>query len=45
MIISTNMNIKGVEKEYSQRISSRIYEAFEILHFVGTDIRVQKLIK
>lgn len=45
MIISTNMNMKGVAQKYSDRIASRIYEAFEILHFVGTDIRVQKLIK
>ena len=45
MIISTNMNMKGVAQKYSDRIASRIYEAFEILHFVGTDIRVQKLLK
>lgn len=45
MIISTNMNMKGVSQKYSDRIASRIYEAFEILHFVGTDIRVQKLLK
>ncbi|MBR5808925.1 MAG: ATP-binding protein [Clostridia bacterium] len=45
MIISTNMNMKGIEKEYSKRIESRIYESFEILYFVSTDIRIQKLIK
>jgi len=45
MIISTNMNMKGITARYSDRVSSRIYETFEILHFVGTDIRVQKLIK
>lgn len=45
MIISTNMNMKGVSERYTDRVSSRIYEAFEILHFVGTDIRVQKLLK
>lgn len=45
MIISTNMNMKGITEKYSDRIASRIYEAFEILHFVGTDIRVQKLLK
>ncbi|MBO5060033.1 MAG: ATP-binding protein [Clostridia bacterium] len=44
IIISTNMNMKGISAKYSDRIASRIYEAFEILHFVGTDIRVQKLI-
>ncbi len=45
IIISTNMNMKGISSRYSDRIASRIYEAFEILHFVGSDIRVQKLIK
>ncbi len=45
MIISTNMNMKGIAQKYSDRIASRIYEAFEILHFAGTDIRVQKLLK
>ena len=45
IIISTNMNMKGIAQKYSDRIASRIYEAFEILHFVGTDIRVQKLLK
>lgn len=45
MIISTNMNMKGIAQKYSDRIASRIYEAFEILHFVGKDIRVQKLLK
>lgn len=45
MIISTNMNMKGIASRYTDRITSRIYEAFEILHFAGTDIRVQKLIK
>ena len=45
MIISTNMNMKGMATRYTDRITSRIYEAFEILHFAGTDIRVQKLLK
>ena len=45
MIISTNMNMKGMAARYTDRITSRIYEAFEILHFAGTDIRVQKLLK
>lgn len=45
MIISTNMNMKGIAAKYSDRIASRIYEIFEILHFVGKDIRIQKLLK
>lgn len=45
MIISTNMNMKGIAARYTDRVASRIYEMFEILHFVGTDIRIQKLLK
>lgn len=45
MIISTNLNMKGISSRYTDRVSSRIYETFEILHFQGKDIRVQKLIK
>ena len=45
MVISTNMNMKGIMTRYSDRIASRIYETFEILHFVGEDIRIQKLRK
>lgn len=45
MIISTNVNMKGIAEKYSDRIASRIYESFEILHFVGKDIRIQKLLK
>ncbi len=43
IIISTNLNMKGIMSKYTERVASRIYESFEILHFVGTDIRVQKL--
>ncbi len=44
IIISTNLNMKGIVSKYTERVASRIYESFEILHFVGTDIRVQKLV-
>ena len=44
IIISTNMNMKGITSKYTDRVASRIYESFEILHFAGTDIRIQKLI-
>ena len=45
IIISTNQNMKGISQDYTDRIASRIYEKFEILHFVGKDIRIQKLLK
>ncbi len=43
IIISTNLTMKGILEKYTDRVASRIYESFEILHFVGNDIRVQKL--
>lgn len=43
IIISTNLTMKGIVEKYTDRVASRIYESFEILHFVGNDIRVQKL--
>ncbi len=45
MIISTNLTMKGISADYTDRVASRIYESFEILHFVGKDIRIQKLLK
>lgn len=45
IVISTNLNMKGIAERYSDRVASRIYEMFEILHFVGRDIRIQKLLK
>lgn len=45
MIISTNLTMDGILKKYTDRLFSRLYESFEILHFVGEDIRIQKLKK
>lgn len=42
MIISTNLNPTQLEPIYSQRISSRILGNFEILLFLGNDIRINK---
>lgn len=44
IIISTNLNMGGIVSKYTERVASRIYEGFEIMHFVGKDIRVQMLI-
>lgn len=43
MIISTNLTMDGILKKYTDRVFSRICESFEILHFAGEDIRIQKL--
>ncbi len=43
IIISTNLNMKGIVSKYTERIASRIYESFEIFRFEGKDIRVEML--
>ena len=45
MIISTNLSMEDISKNYTTRITSRIYENFNCLRFAGTDIRTQKLIR
>ncbi len=42
MIISTNLGMKDLEKAYSPRFVSRLYESFDILEFCGRDIRIEK---
>lgn len=42
-IISTNLNLEELEKNYSSRLVSRIMgEDYIVMNFVGTDIRQQK---
>ncbi len=43
MVISTNQSVSELSKLYSQRFSSRIFEYFTQLEFIGTDIRLQKM--
>ena len=43
MIISTNHNMNELTKLYTTRFTSRMYEFFTPLKFLGDDIRVQKL--
>ena len=43
MIISTNLTMDGIRNKYTERLLSRIFENFEVLQFVGEDIRIQKL--
>lgn len=43
IIINTNLNMAEIEKAYSSRFSSRIYESFMIYGFYGEDIRILKM--
>ena len=42
-VISTNQSVSELGKTYSQRFSSRIFEYFTQLEFLGSDIRLQKM--
>lgn len=41
-IISTNFSIQEIKERYSDRIASRIIGNYEILQFLGDDIRIKK---
>lgn len=43
-VLSTNLNLEGLEKIYSKRFTSRLWESFEIIPFIGQDLRMQKRI-
>ncbi len=45
IIISTNLTMEEISKNYTTRITSRLYENFDCLRFSGKDIRTQKLIR
>ncbi len=44
-IISTNLTVNELRKNYSDRISSRLMGEYRVIPFYGTDIRRQKLQK
>ena len=39
VILNTNLNFMGMEKNYTKRFSSRLIESFNVLLFFGRDIR------
>lgn len=41
-IISTNLSLEQINRTYSQRVFSRIIEAYTLLHIYGEDIRLKK---
>lgn len=42
MLVSTNLNIDEIARRYSPQIASRLQGSFQMLVFVGEDIRVMK---
>ncbi len=42
MIISTNLSMEELMGAYSARVTSRLFGEFELIHFYGDDIRLQK---
>lgn len=43
-IVNTNLTKEEIQKKYTDRITSRMFGEFQLLFFMGTDIRAQKLI-
>lgn len=41
-IITSNLSIQQLNKRYNERIVSRLFGEFELLPFVGNDIRIEK---
>ena len=42
-LISTNLSNEEIQKKYTDRITSRMLGEYNVLVFVGTDVRAQKL--
>ncbi len=42
-VINTNLMPEALYKKYTDRIASRLLGEYMIVHFIGTDIRMQKL--
>ncbi len=41
-LLSTNLSFDGLEQLYSKRLTSRLWGDFEIIRFLGQDLRMQK---
>ena len=42
MLISTNLTLPGITKQYSERIASRLIGEFKLCNFYSEDIRIKK---
>lgn len=45
IIINTNLDPASFSRQYTVRLTSRIYDSFKIFSFEGEDIRIRKLIE
>ncbi len=43
VILSSNLSLKGLEQLYSQRVTSRLMGSYEVIPFVGKDLRMKNL--
>lgn len=41
-VINTNLSISELEKKYGERVVSRLYGHYQVLKFIGSDIRIDK---
>ena len=41
-VLSTNLNSEALEQLYSKRLTSRLWGSYEIIPFIGQDLRMQK---
>ncbi len=44
-VISTNLTLEEIEKQYTARVASRILGSYNLLQFLGGDIRQQKMVE
>ena len=44
-VVSTNLTPRDLQKRYVDRVASRLLGEFLLLQFVGTDVRMEKLMK
>ena len=44
-IVSTNLSKDDIKTKYTDRITSRLFGEYDVLFFMGTDVRAQKLMK
>lgn len=43
-IINTNLSLEQISRTYTERVSSRIIESYQLLHIYGEDIRIKKAV-
>ena len=41
-VINTNLSMAELEKKYGERVVSRLFGHYQVLNFIGSDIRIDK---